>query len=66
MLTRLSCRFSLIIVIVMTGQTKLGLPTALLIITGFDLQRTGQLVQYFEPKKTILAIQTGEQYQNDD
>lgn len=49
-----------------SGITRLDLPTALVIISGFDLERASQLVQYFEPKKAILAIQSGEQYENNE
>jgi len=32
----------------MSGLTKLGQPTALVILTGFDVQRTEQLIRFFE------------------
>lgn len=47
-----------------SGITQLGAQTALLLVTGFDLERAGQLIQYFEPKVTFLALQRGEQYNN--
>lgn len=47
-----------------SGITQLGRPTALLIISGFDLERTNQLIQFFEPRKTFIALQTGTQYEN--
>lgn len=48
-----------------SGITKLSSPTALLIISGFDLERAKQLINFFEPKKAVLAIQKGEQFEND-
>lgn len=47
-----------------SGITDLSNPTALVVISGFDLERANQLIQFFEPKKTILALQTGDQYNN--
>lgn len=47
-----------------SGIAEFGKPTALLILTGFDYERTGQLVSYYEPKLTILGIQKGQQYDN--
>lgn len=38
--------------------------TALIIITGFDSERVNQIVNYFDPKKVILAIQKGNQFEN--
>jgi hypothetical protein len=49
-----------------SGITKLGLPTALLILTGFDIERVKQLVYKYEPKVIILGIQTGKQYGNNE
>lgn len=48
-----------------SGITKLSSPTALLIVSGFDLERAKQLINFFEPKRAILAIQKGEQFEND-
>lgn len=47
-----------------SGITNLELPTALFIISGFDLDRAAQLVHFYEPKKVFLAIQVGEQFEN--
>jgi hypothetical protein len=38
--------------------------TALLVIPGFDSERVGQLINFFDPKKVILGIQTGTQFNN--
>jgi len=47
-----------------SGVTKLGGKTVLLVITGFDAERTEQLITTFEPKQTILGLQTGDQFEN--
>lgn len=47
-----------------SGVTKLGSKTILLVITGFDAERTEQLITRFEPKQTILGIQAGDQFEN--
>jgi len=47
-----------------SGIYKMGLPTALVILTGFDPERTMQLVRYYEPQKVILGLQVGEQFRN--
>lgn len=47
-----------------SGITKLENQTALLIVSGFDVERASQLIQYYEPKKTYLALQSGEKYEN--
>lgn len=46
------------------GLAKLGAPTRLLILTGYDLDRVKQLIAFFEPEVTILGVQTGEQFDN--
>lgn len=47
-----------------SGIYKMGKPTALLILTGFDPERTRQLVRYYEPQKVILGLQEGTQFFN--
>lgn len=37
--------------------------TALLITTGFDLQRVKRLINWFEPKKLIIGIQSATQFE---
>lgn len=49
-----------------SGIIELGLPTYLIIITGYDPERTRQVLSYYEPKKVFLLIQTGEQLFNDE
>lgn len=53
------------IVYKLSGIAKIGLPTKMLIITGFDLDRVKQLINFFEPKLTLLGIQTGSQFYNE-
>lgn len=47
-----------------SGISRLGKQTALIILTGFEIERTKQLVYFFEPKKTILGLQVGNQFDN--
>jgi len=48
-----------------SGISRLGKQTALIILTGFEIERTKQLVHFFEPKTTLLGLQTGSQFNND-
>ncbi|GGG03406.1 hypothetical protein [Pontibacter amylolyticus] len=47
-----------------SGITELGKPTALIILTGFDADRTRQLINFYEPSLTVLGIQIGDQFDN--
>jgi hypothetical protein len=47
-----------------SGITEFGKPTVLIILTGFDYDRTSQLVRYYEPALTVLGIQEGVQFDN--
>lgn len=47
-----------------SGITELGKQTALIILTGFDADRTRQLINFYEPSLTVLGIQTGDQFNN--
>jgi len=47
-----------------SGVTRYGKPTAIVVITGFDTDRTLKAISYFEPSIVLLGIQTGEQYEN--
>lgn len=49
-----------------SGIYDLGKETALLIITGFDEERTKYMLNKYEPKKVYLFIQTGTQFDNSD
>jgi hypothetical protein len=48
----------------LSGEFHLARPTALIATTGFDLERTGQLIRHFSPKRILLGIQRGEQFEN--
>lgn len=48
----------------LAGIQHLGRQTALIIQTGYDVERTKQLVRFFEPQKLVLAVQAGEQFDN--
>lgn len=48
-----------------SGISKLGTQTALIILTGFEIERTKQLVNFFEPKLTYLGLQKGNQFNNE-
>ncbi len=46
------------------GITGLRKPSTLVIITGFDVERTKQLIRFYEPHNTIIGLQKGDQYEN--
>lgn len=46
------------------GIQHLGRLTALVIQTGYDIERSKQLVRFFEPAKLYFGLQTGTQYGN--
>lgn len=46
------------------GISKYGRPTLVAVTTGFDKSRVDQMINYFEPEKTILLVQEGEQQHN--
>lgn len=48
-----------------SGLMEIGKPTCTVIITGFDTERTKQIVTQFEPQKVVLLIQTGNQFDNE-
>jgi len=47
-----------------SGIFGLDKQTLLIIATGFDPERTEQLVNFYEPRKTLLGIQVGDQFEN--
>jgi hypothetical protein len=47
------------------GVAHLGRPTALVLVTGFDVDRVEQFITYFEPQRTVLAMQTGDLFGNE-
>lgn len=48
----------------LSGINKFDSSTLLIILTGYDVHRVRQLIDFFEPEKTILGIQTGDQHGN--
>jgi hypothetical protein len=52
------------IVYKLAGIFGLNLPTTLLVITGFDSERTKQLVRFYEPRNVVIGLQQGDQYEN--
>jgi hypothetical protein len=48
----------------MSGIFEMGKDTILIILTGFDRKRVEQLLNYYEPKKVYMGVQTGKQYKN--
>ena len=47
-----------------SGIIELGKPLCVVIVTGFDMERTRQIVSKFEPHKVVLCIQKGPQFNN--
>jgi hypothetical protein len=48
----------------MSGIAKLGVSSLLLIAGGFDLQRLDSLIYNFEPKQTVVLLQSGDDLRN--
>lgn len=48
-----------------SGIIELGKPLCVVIVTGFDVERTRQIVSKFEPQKVVLCVQKGPQFNND-
>ena len=48
----------------LSGDLKLGRPTALLAATGYDVDRCLQAIEFYEPAQVLLATQRGDQYDN--
>ncbi len=50
----------------LSGQMRFGAPTVLCVLTGFDRERTNQLIRTFDPSVVLLGIQSGSQFGNDE
>ena len=50
----------------LSGELELGRATALVAVTGFDLERCRQAVDFFEPATVLLGVQTGGQFSNEE
>ncbi len=48
----------------LSGEPRMDLPTKILILTGYDVDRIRHLIQFFDPQQTLLGIQTGNQLNN--
>lgn len=48
-----------------SGVSAFGKETALLLLSGFDVGRALQLIQFFEPKLISIGLQKGGQFDND-
>jgi hypothetical protein len=48
----------------LAGIQHIGRPTALVVQTGYDVERVKQLARFYEPEKLLLGLQTGEQFEN--
>ena len=48
----------------LSGEPRLGLPTKLLVLTGYDVDRVRQMIRFYEPQQTLLGIQVGNQLSN--
>ena len=49
----------------LSGIASIGRPTCLVIATGFDPERTRQLIWHYEPRVILLGFQSGQQFNND-
>lgn len=48
----------------LAGIQHLGRSTALVLQTGYDVERVKQLVRFYEPEKLLLGLQVGNQFEN--
>lgn len=48
----------------LSGEAEFGRPTTLIVLTGYDVRRTEQLIRFYEPRTTLLGVQTGSQFGN--
>lgn len=54
------------LVYTLSGLATLGNPTCLIVATGFDPERTRQLMWHYEPRHVKLGFQSGDQYENNE
>lgn len=52
------------IVYKMGGICTLGNSTTLVVLTGYDVERTKQLIRFYEPEDIFLGLQVGEQFES--
>ena len=48
----------------LAGEMRFGAPTMVVVVTGFDYERTVQVVRTFDPAKVLLGVQRGGQFEN--
>ena len=48
----------------LSGISSLGKPTCLLLLTGFDMARAIQIIEFFEPALVIVGVQIVTQFEN--
>lgn len=48
----------------LSGEMRFGAKTVLCVVTGFDRERTLQLIRTFDPATVLLGIQRGSQFEN--
>jgi len=41
----------------LSGIARLGEKTTLLLLAGYDVERTNQIIQFFEPSQTLIGLQ---------
>ncbi len=49
----------------LSGISRLGFPTRLVVTAGYDVDRIRQMIAHFEPDLTIIGVQTGTQFGNE-
>lgn len=54
------------IVFKLGGISRLGASTVLMILSGYDIERVNQLINYFDPEITFVGIQSGSQMKNEE
>lgn len=48
----------------LSGEMRFGAKTVLCVLTGFDRERTLQLIRTFDPATVLLGVQSGSQFEN--
>lgn len=47
-----------------SGVSEFGRDTCLVVLSGFDVDRVAQMIQFFEPAAILIGLQTGTQFEN--
>ena len=48
----------------LAGTPVLSRQTSLIVVTGFDVDRVAQAVEFYQPARTVLLAQSGQQFDN--